>query len=110
MASDCVVAVHAVYPSLADGGPPSCVVVLAKALLTEAALDEEAAPPDRRSLVRTVRAAATHHRRFPNDSTADQWLADDQFDGYVALGRLVAERACEVLAEVRAVPAVAPVA
>jgi hypothetical protein len=110
VASDCAVAVRAVYPELGDGGPPTCTVVLAKGLLTAAFLDKDAAPPEQRDLVGRVHLAATTYRRFPNDSTADQWLEADQFDGYVALGRLVAARACQVLEQASGSPAPAPTA
>lgn len=38
-----------------------------------------------------VRAYASRHSTFPNDSTGDQWFDQEQFDAYHALGRHVGE-------------------
>jgi hypothetical protein len=46
-----------------------------------------------------ARRAALDHPAFPADSTVDQWLTTEQFDGYVALGRYVARRAVTRLAQ-----------
>jgi hypothetical protein len=72
-------------------GAPTTTLVLVKAVLPrEVCTDPSLAP---------ARTAALDHPAFPADSTVDQWLTTEQFDGYVALGRYVARRAVARLAE-----------
>jgi hypothetical protein len=62
-------------------------LVLAKCVLT----------PDAPEPVRAYALSTAGRRRFPADSTVDQWLEEPQFDAYVAVGRTAAERAIDLL-------------
>jgi hypothetical protein len=42
-----------------------------------------------------LRAHAARALKFPSEGTADQWFDADQFNAYLMLGRLVAERMCK---------------
>jgi hypothetical protein len=89
LAPDCVVTLRITHPQLA--GTPSTLLVLVKAVLPfEVCIDPSLA---------AARQAALDHPAFPADSTVDQWLTTEQFDGYVALGRYVARRAVSRLAQ-----------
>jgi hypothetical protein len=89
LAPDCVVTFRISHP--AAPGAPTTTLVLVKAVLPrEVCTDPSLAP---------ARTAALDHPAFPADSTVDQWLTTEQFDGYVALGRYVARRAVARLAE-----------
>jgi hypothetical protein len=89
LAPDCVATFRIGHPQLP--GAPSTLLVLVKAVLPlEVCTDPALAP---------ARQAALDHSAFPADSTVDQWLTTEQYDGYVALGRHVARRAVTRLAE-----------
>ncbi len=51
-----------------------------------------------------VRSHAACSPRFPYDSTGDQFFDQDQFDGYLRLGRQVAKHAIEAADSLRTVP------
>ena len=89
LAPDCVATFRITHPTVA--GAPTTMLVLVKAVLPlEVCTDPTLAP---------ARRAALDHPAFPADSTVDQWLTTEQFDGYVALGRHVARRAVARLGE-----------
>jgi hypothetical protein len=89
LAPDCVATLRISHPQIP--GTPSTLLVLVKAVLPfEVCTDPSLAP---------ARQAALDHPAFPADSTVDQWLTTEQFDGYVALGRYVARRAVTRLVE-----------
>ncbi len=90
LAQDCVITLRITHDAIAAPGEaaPTTLLVVAMAAITAGMCDDAA-----------VRAAATAYPDFPNDSTVDQWLTTEQFDGYVALGRHVAARAHERIAQ-----------
>ena len=83
LAPDCVVKLRINHPQVP--GTPSTLLVLVKAVLPFEVCTEPS--------LAAARQAALDHPAFPADSTVDQWLTTEQFDGYVALGRYVARRA-----------------
>ena len=90
LAQDCVITLRITHDAIAAPGQaaPTTLLVVAMAAITAGMCDDAA-----------VRAAAIAYPDFPNDSTVDQWLTTEQFDGYVALGRHVAARARERIAQ-----------
>jgi hypothetical protein len=79
------------------GGPaPQTLLLVAKAVLTPDMCTDPA--------LAGVRQAAADYPQFPNDPTVDQWLTDEQFDAYMALGRAVAARAHARLTELLVPP------
>src|SRR5262249_28603457 len=93
LAADCVATFRIAHPGV-PGAPPALLRVPGAAPTPEVS----PAPP-----LEPARLAATDFRDFPNNSTVDQWLTTEQFDGYVALGRHVAARARARLAELHQV-------
>ncbi|WP_250031410.1 hypothetical protein [Paractinoplanes maris] len=79
LATASVMTATVTYPDcFPDGRPPAGRLYYGRAVLSAAT------PWD-------VLAYAGAHRSFPNDSTADQWFQQQQFDAYHALGEHVGE-------------------
>jgi hypothetical protein len=86
MMRDSVVALTIHYPVIPGRDAETGTLVLAKAVLTRHAPE-------------SVKEFATNRgRKFPKDSTADQFIDDEQFENYRLLGRQVAAVAADRLA------------
>jgi hypothetical protein len=86
MVKDSVVALTIHYPPIPGRGAELGTLVLAKAALTRDAPDP------------VKEFAVNRGRKFPKDSTADQFIDDDQFESYRLLGRQVVAVAADRLA------------
>ncbi|MBC7558508.1 MAG: patatin-like phospholipase family protein, partial [Dermatophilaceae bacterium] len=75
------------YPPGA-GSPSKGILIVGKATLGQ---DLEGQPE-----MFPLKSYAVTQKDFPGDTTADQWFEVDQFQGYVALGRLVGQRMSEI--------------
>ena len=75
------------YPPEA-GGPSEGTLIVGKATLGQDLADQPEMFP--------LKSYAATQEGFPGDTTADQWFEVDQFQGYVALGRLVGQRMSEI--------------
>jgi hypothetical protein len=85
MVQDSVVALTIHYPAITGRDAETGTLVLAKAVLT-------------RDAPESVKEFATNRgRKFPKDSTADQFIDDEQFENYRLLGRQVAAVAADRL-------------
>ena len=96
VADDCVEVAPIKYSELPDSlATADGLLIVAKARFTKDLLAKE-------SLASTIAAITDSHRgrlwpwsmrTLPTTVTANQWLTDDQFAGYIELGKAVGERA-----------------
>jgi hypothetical protein len=98
LAPDSVITLRITHTAVAPavGPAPQTLLLVAKAVLTPDMCTDPA--------LAGVRQAAADYPQFPNDPTVDQWLTDEQFDAYMALGRAVAARAHARLTELLVPP------
>lgn len=98
-AEDCVELVKVTYPPDADGAVEVGWVILAKAAFAITLKGDDRL----RDLCKSVGKRRWLRRwpwsmsSLPKASTANQFLTDAQFDGYVELGRAVGQRLCDWL-------------
>jgi hypothetical protein len=86
MMRDSVVALTIHYPAIPGRDAETGTLVLAKAVLTRDAPES------------VKEFAVNRGKKFPKDSTADQFIDDEQFENYRLLGRQVAATAADRLA------------